>query len=72
MDKELKEVVRVAKNNGAESKYLAGISFEKEEKFREAFRWFLKLAISSFDITFIYIKKHCIENEKQNSTKYKC
>ena len=32
MDKELKEVVRVAKNNGAESKYLAGISFEKEEK----------------------------------------
>jgi len=44
MDKELKEVVRVAKNNGAESKYLAGISFEKEEKYREAFRWFLESA----------------------------
>ncbi len=44
MNKELKEVVRVAKNNGAESKYLAGISFEKEEKFREAFRWFLESA----------------------------
>ena len=44
MDKDLKEVVRVAKNNGAESKYLAGISFEKEEKFREAFRWFLESA----------------------------
>lgn len=44
MNKELKEVVRVAKNNGAESKYLAGISFEKEEKYREAFRWFLESA----------------------------
>lgn len=44
MNKELKDVVRVAKNNGAESKYLAGISFEKEEKYREAFRWFLESA----------------------------
>ena len=44
MDKELKDVVRMAKNNGAESKYLAGISFEKEEKYREAFRWFLESA----------------------------
>lgn len=44
MDKELKDVVNVANNNGAESKYLAGISFEKEEKYREAFRWFLESA----------------------------
>ena len=42
MDKDLKEVVRVAKNNGAESKYLAGISFEKEEKYKLSVDKFLQ------------------------------
>ena len=44
MDREFKDVLKDAKNDNIEAKIKVAERYEQEEKYKDAFRWFLELA----------------------------